>query len=123
MEEEQTKRYYKVEVGDVVTVHRRDAKNYIFYNLCFKKKDQSGKEVYVYKKIRFAGGADIPDKTQIRIFDFFEDGYLPKGSYDTVWLLVITNYEIVEDAIKEYQENKNEEEGNFIIDDNVELPF
>ena len=51
MEEERAKRYYKLEVGDVVTVHRKDseANHCTFYSLCFKKKNQDGSEVYLYK--------------------------------------------------------------------------
>jgi hypothetical protein len=124
MEEEQKpKKYYKVEAGDTVTVHRREAGGYVYYSLCFKKKNQNGEDTYIYKKIRFKGGADIPDKTKIRIYDFFEDGYKPENSYDTIWSLVITDYEIVNDAIKEYQEKKNEvEENNIEISDEM-LPF
>ena len=122
-EETKPKKYYKVEAGDTVTVHRRDAGNYVFYNLCFKKKGQNGEESYIYKKIRFKGGADIPDKTKIRIYDFFEDGYKPENSYDTIWSLVITDYEVVNDAIKEYQEKKNEEEEDNIKIGQDDLPF
>lgn len=106
--EEETKRYYKLEVGDVVTVHRKDGEKNTYYSICFKKKDASKNEIYLYKKIKFKQGVDIPDKTRIRVLDFFEDGYMPKNSYDTIWTVFIQDYEIVENEIKEYQEKKKE---------------
>lgn len=123
MPEELAKRYYKLEAGDVVTVHRKEVNNYVFYSLCFKKRNRDNSESYLYKKISFKSGTDIPDKTKIRVLDFFEDGYIPRGSYDTIWTIFIQEYEIVEDAIKEYQEKKKEEEIPNIEIGEDQLPF
>lgn len=112
MEEEQ-KRHYKVEAGDVVTVKRQDYGQYTFYKVSLQQKMYDGTKKYFDKNIAFAKGVDIPDKTQIRIKDFFETiRENPKDAYNPIFGLFIKEYEVVEeskaDALNEFNDMMSE---------------
>jgi hypothetical protein len=104
-EQEQEKRPYKIMLGDVVTVARNDYNGHTFYKIYFRKKVQDETTIEGTKNIRFKGDVDIEDGTKIRILDMFEDFY-NKDRFNTIWTLVIMDYEIVETekAIEEYNE-------------------
>ena len=128
--EEEVKRPYKIMLGDTITVNRKDVREYTFYSTSVRQKLQDGTEIHLEKKLSFPKDTDIPDGTQIKIIDMFENGYKPKNSYDVQWSLFIAEYEIVNidsGAFDEYNQSKkdfdiNELDGSS-YDDNSELPF
>lgn len=128
--EEEVKRPYKIMLGDIITVNRKDVREYTFYTTTVKQKFQDGTETHLEKKLTFPKGTDIPNGTQIKIIDMFENGYKPKNSYEVQWSLFIAEYEIVyatSEVYDEYNQSKedfdiNELDGSS-YDDNLELPF
>lgn len=128
--EEEVKRPYKIMLGDTITVNRKDVREYTFYTTTVRQKFQDGTETHLEKKLTFPKGTDIPDGTQIRIIDMFENGYKPRNSYEVQWSLFIAEYEIVSidsGAFDEYNQSKedfdiNELDGSS-YDENSELPF
>ena len=128
--EEEVKRPYKIMLGDTITVNRKDVREYTFYSTSVRQKLQDGTEIHLEKKLSFPKDTDIPDGTQIKIIDMFENGYKPKNSYDVQWSLFIAEYEIVNidsGVFDEYNQSKedfdiNELDGSS-YNDNLELPF
>lgn len=107
--EEEVKRPYKIMLGDTITVNRKDVREYTFYSTSVRQKLQDGTEIHLEKKLSFPKDTDIPDGTQIKIIDMFENGYKPKNSYDVQWSLFIADYEIVNidsGAFDEYNQSK-----------------
>ena len=128
--EEEVKRPYKIMLGDTITVNRKDVREYTFYSTSVRQKLQDGTEIHLEKKLSFPKDTEIPDGTQIKLIDMFENGYKPKNSYDVQWSLFIAEYEIVNidsGTFDEYNQSKedfdiNELDGSS-YDDNSELPF
>ena len=125
--EEEKKRSYKIELGDTIIVHRRDYNGFTFYSTNIKKKHADGTEMYLTKKLSFPKGTDIADGTKIKIKTMFEDGYIPKNSYDTVWVLFIIEWEVVENdnAFQDYNKSKQDfglDDLNIDVSDE-DLPF
>lgn len=128
--EEEVKRPYKIMLGDTITVNRKDVREYTFYSTSVRQKLQDGTEIHLEKKLSFPKDTDIPDGTQIKIIDMFENGYKPRNSYDVQWSLFIAEYEIVNidsGAFDEYNQSKegfdiNELDGSK-GDYDVDLPF
>ena len=128
--EEEVKRPYKIMIGDTITVNRKDVREYTFYSTSVRQKLQDGTEIHLEKKLSFPKDTDIPDGTQIKIIDMFENGYKPRNSYDVQWSLFIAEYEIVNidsGAFDEYNQSKegfdiNELDGSQ-GDYDVDLPF
>lgn len=119
IEEQQYKRHYKIEPGDIFYVKRRDINGYTFYKIAICKKKQDDTKEYFDKNIAFKKGTDIADGTKIRILDFFEDVRENKNDkYNPIWSIFITDFEIIEesneDALSEFNQ-KIEESG--ITDD------
>lgn len=109
--EEEVKRPYKIMLGDTITVNRKDVREYTFYSTSVRQKLQDGTEIHLEKKLSFPKDTDIPDGTQIKIIDMFENGYKPKNSYDVQWSLFIADYEIVNidsGAFDEYNQSKED---------------
>ncbi len=107
--EEEAKRPYKIMLGDTITVNRKDVREYTFYSTSVRQKLQDGTEIHLEKKLSFPKDTDIPDGTQIKIIDMFENGYKPRNSYDVQWSLFIAEYEIVNidsGAFDEYNQSK-----------------
>jgi hypothetical protein len=107
--EEEVKRPYKIMLGDTITVNRKDVREYTFYSTSVRQKLQDGTEIHLEKKLSFPKDTDIPDGTQIKIIDMFENGYKPRNSYDVQWSLFIAEYEIVNidsGAFDEYNQSK-----------------
>lgn len=104
--EEETRRTYKIEIGDEIIINRRDVKEYTFYSTMVNKKNKDGTTTQLEKKLIFAGKPDIPNGTKIKILEMFEDGYLPPNTYNVIWELVITNYQVVDtiDSASAYNE-------------------
>lgn len=108
--EEEVKRPYKIMLGDTITVNRKDVRKYTFYTTTVRQKFQDGTETHLEKKLTFPKGTDIPDGTQIKIIDMFENGYKPKNSYDVQWSLFIAEYEIVNINSKVFDEYNQSKE-------------
>jgi hypothetical protein len=128
--EEEVKRPYKIMLGDTITVNRKDVREYTFYSTSVRQKLQDGTEIHLEKKLSFPKDTDIPDGTQIKIIDMFENGYKPKNSYDVQWSLFIAEYEIVNidsGAFDEYNQSKEDFDINELDgsrgDYDVDLPF
>ena len=128
--EEEVKRPYKIMLGDTITVNRKDVREYTFYSTSVRQKLQDGTEIHLEKKLSFPKDTDIPDGTQIKIIDMFENGYKPKNSYDVQWSLFIADYEIVNidsGAFDEYNQSKEDFDINELDgsrgDYDVDLPF
>lgn len=128
--EEEIKRPYKIMLGDTITVNRKDVREYTFYTTTVRQKFQDGTETHLEKKLTFPKGTDIPDGTQIKIIDMFENGYKPKNSYDVQWSLFIAEYEIVNinsEVFDEYNQSKEDFDINELDgsqgDYDVDLPF
>lgn len=113
MQEELPKRHYKVEVGDIVTIKRQDVRGYTFYKIALSKKMYDGTKAYFDKNIAFPKGTDLPDKTKIRILDFFEDVFTrPNDKYNANWTLFIKEWEVINEqetseAISEFNDMMN----------------
>lgn len=110
MQEE--KRRYKINVGDVFMVFKSEKTRYPSYKFSIKNKNYDGTEEYFYKEIRFKKDVDIPNKTKIKVKDFFEIvRENPNDKYNPIWGLFITDFEIVaqdtNSAFKEYREETN----------------
>lgn len=112
---------YKIQSGREYVVNRQDFNGKTFYSINVRKKNRDDTETFAKKGIRFAGGADIKDKTKIKILSGFEDFYFKKGDkYNAIFSLVITNYEITgqsEEAINQAYDIFNTENKEF------ELPW
>lgn len=128
--EEEVKRPYKIMLGDTITVNRKDVREYTFYTTTVRQKFQDGTETHLEKKLTFPKGTDIPDGTQIKIIDMFENGYKPKNSYDVQWSLFIAEYEVVNinsEVFDEYNQSKEDFDINELDgsqgDYDVDLPF
>lgn len=128
--EEEVKRPYKIMLGDTITINRKDVREYTFYTTTVRQKFQDGTETHLEKKLTFPKGTDIPDGTQIKIIDMFENGYKPKNSYDVQWSLFIAEYEIVNinsEVFDEYNQSKEDFDINELDgsqgDYDVDLPF
>jgi len=125
MEEEEKKEVsrhpYKIMFGDEIIVHRNDIisgeNQYTFYHTIIKKKMKNGKDLMLKKEISFKTGEDIEDGTRIKVLDFFEDGRLNKNDkYNPIWRIVITDYEVVQEA-SAYRTEQDEIE-SYQADDN-----
>lgn len=103
VKQEVIKHPYKIMYGDEITVHRNDVisneNQYTFYHTNIKKKTKGGKDLTFKKELSFKAGTDIEDGTIIKVLDFFEDARLDKNNkYYPIWKLVITDYEIIQEA-------------------------
>ena len=107
------KRPYKLNIGQVVTVSRQEHGDYVFYSVKFKK-TYNGQEIVGSKGLRFNKDVELPDGVKIRLLDFFED-YYRKG-YETIWNIYVKDFEIV-------NPNEEIEKYNSIINNDYEMPF
>lgn len=120
-EETKPKRYYKIEVGDIITINRNSVRGFVFYKTPIWKKHSDGTEKYLYKQISFDPNVELEDNTKILVKDFYEDMYMKKNDkYTTIWTVHITDFDIVSDNLFD---NYNESKRNFILDDLNDRPF
>lgn len=105
---------YKINIGEIYKIKRKDisknGKDYTFFSIPVKKKNKNGDYINGEKNVLLINGKDIQDGQHIKIIDMFEDFY--KKDYTTIFTLVITEYELVEnkndentyaDALNEYE--------------------
>ena len=119
--EDRPKKYYKIEVGDEIIIHRNDVisgeNQYTFYHTEIKKKLKNGKYLTFKKELGFEIGTDIEDGTLIKVLDFYEDARLDrKNPYYPIWRICILDYEIIQEANAyrtEQEELENYQEESF----------
>ena len=90
---------YKINIGEIYKIRRKDIdkgeKHYTFFTIPVTKKDKSGNNVGGEKNVNLINGQDIQNGQKIKILDMFEDFY--KKDYTTIFTLVITEYELIDD--------------------------
>lgn len=90
---------YKINIGEIYKIRRKDIdkgeKHYTFFTIPVTKKDKSGNNVSGEKNVNLINGQDIQNGQKIKILDMFEDFY--KKDYTTIFTLVITEYELIDD--------------------------
>ena len=101
--EDKPKRYYKIEVGDVIVVYRDDIisgeNQYTFYSTKIKRKFKSGKSIEFKKELSFPIDTNLATGTLIKVLDFYEDARIDKkNKYYPIWKLCIRDYEVVQEA-------------------------
>ena len=93
------KQPYKINIGQTYKVKRKDIvkgdNHYTFFSIPVKKKNKDGQKVYGEKTINLINGQNVQDGQLIKIIDMFEDFY--KKEYTTIFTLVITKYEIIDE--------------------------
>ena len=82
-----------------VMIFRREYKDKVFYNMSLSKKEKDGSYTNGYMPCQFKLGIDIPDKTKIYIEKAYLTFYLKDK--ETHPYIFISEYKLVEDAIKE----------------------
>lgn len=118
--EDKPRKYYKIEVGDEILIHRNDVisgeNQYTFYYTLIKKKLKNGKDLTFKKELSFKLGTDLEDGTIIKILDFYEDARLDKNNkYYPIWKLFVLDYEVVQEA-NAYRTEQDEIEGYQEVD-------
>lgn len=95
----EAKQPYKINIGGTYRITRKDItkgdKQYTFFSIPVKKKNKDGTYISGSKNVSFVNGKDIQDGQLVKILDMFEDFY--KKDYTTIFTLVITEYELVEE--------------------------
>lgn len=112
-QQERKNKVYKIEIGDTITVFRRDityqnGNQQTFYSSAIKQKQQDGTDKFFYKPIRFKKGVEIKNKSKIKINSMFENiRENPNDKYNAIYELFIMDYDLVSDG-DAYQEYHNE---------------
>lgn len=106
-------------------IFRKDFDDKTLYSLSLTRKDADGGYIHGYIQINFKGGADIPNKSKIRINNGWMSFYLKGGkTIPTIWT---DDYTLVgepkpeESEFEEYS-IKTEVQNQFEITDD-DLPF
>ena len=111
---------HKINLNYTYTVYRDDRNGKVFYRIPITHKSFDGQILKASYQVRFDGGADIPNGSKIKIKKAHENFYLvnsEKGYPIPVMSMQIHEYEIVENALKEFAEATN----TIVSDD--DLPF
>lgn len=102
---------YRINIGDVIKVRRTEFSNHgkscVFYKTTLRYKTKAGKQLFLDKNLYFGDSVDLPDNTTILIKGMYETGYKNSRMYNTVWGLMITDYEIVNDTEEEIERYNN----------------
>lgn len=123
-EDKKPKRHYKVEAGDELFIFRSEYNGSTFYKVCIVKTNFDKTKEKFYKNVRFKKDVSVPDRTKIRINDFFEDVYArANDKYNANWTLFITDFDILEsseqvakDALEEYNSKLNSDDSDPFAD-------
>ena len=123
MEEKQPYINYKIKANKDYIVTRNDYAGKIYYKIEIEKKNYDDTIQKCFKNVKFITNdneeVDIPNGTQIRIKQAFEDFYFRKADkFNPIFYLVITDYEITKNSdeiTKEAYENYYKTEENFDI--------
>lgn len=106
-------------------IWRKDFNNMTFYSIQLKQTLLNGNEFKYYQPVRFRKGVDLPNGTDIVIKKAIEnDRPNPKDDYGFIREYMILEYEEAGNALKEYQEQKEESNGEDEIQvSESDLPF
>lgn len=89
-----------------VMIFRKEFNDKTFYSMGLSRKKQDGTYENAYIDVRFKGEVNIPNQTNIYVKDGFMSFYIKDGK--PVYYLVITDYQLVADVIKETSFEKDE---------------
>ena len=106
-------------------IFRKDFDDKTLYSLSLTRKDADGGYIHGYIQINFKGGADIPNKSKIRINNGWMSFYLKDGkTIPTIWTDDYTLVGEPKPEESEFQESsiKTEVQSQFEITDD-DLPF
>ena len=93
---------YKIMPNDEVMIFRNEYGGNVFYKTRITKKHYDDTKSYFYKNVRFKKGIDLEDRTIIKIIDMFEDVRENKNDkYNAIWELVVTEFEIIPNEVKD----------------------
>lgn len=124
VEKNPRKRRYRVVVGDIYTVYQNSIKSSKYYKIMIKKHFPGDKYEYYYKTIKFKDDITVPDRTKIKILNFYEDVMKnKKDPYNPYWYLVITNFEIVDENLNKKIFNDVQKKNNNIKDVDLENEY
>ena len=110
---------YKIVAGKEYTIKRQEYNGSVFYKIPVYKTHQDNTTQEGLKNVRFEGGADLIDKTRIKIISAFEDFY-QKDKFNTIFTLVIRKYEITSQPEEVINQAYNEFNS---ADNSFDLPF
>lgn len=116
---------YRINIGDVIKVHRTEFSNHgkpcVFYKTILRYKTKAGKQLFLEKNLYFTDSVDFPDNASILIKGMYETGYKNSKMYNTVWGLMITDYEIVNDTEEEIEKYNNAINANNGTEDTIDV--
>lgn len=129
---------YKIQCERPVTVFKNSYGGHDYYKIICNKNDENGNLITGYKRVSFIG-CEPPnaEKCDIIIHNMFESFWYKKNDkYETIFTLIILDYEYVKnearekfEAIGDYYDSKKEENlDNFELKEPIneiddELPF
>lgn len=99
---------YKINIGDIILVRRREIKGIIFYCCSVKQRNYDGTSTYFYKRLKFKKGVELQDNTKIKINSMFENLIKnPKDEFNPIMNLMILDFDIIEDKISDDEALEN----------------
>lgn len=125
-EEKQSRIYHKIEPDRKYRVWKKTYNDVDYYKIKIQQKNYDGTADTFYQEIRFKKGVSVPNETDIKIKEAFENlRKNPKDEYNPIFYLVITDFEILE---SQEQKTKNAlDEFNDIMEEieitDEDLPF
>lgn len=93
----------KVEINFPVIVYRNDGQYGASYSLGLSNKRLDGGFDVGYIHVQFRKGVEVPNRTKIKVKNAFLTFYLSKNTKNATFYIMITDFEIVENA----QNNQN----------------
>ena len=132
-QKEKFKIYHKIEPNRKIRVFKNTYNDKTFYKVQITQKNYDNTEFKAYMPVQFKKGVELNNETDIIIIEAYENFRPnPKDSYNPIYYLNITEFEIQkrqeqleEQAYEKYQEalNENENQNNKEILKDAELPF
>lgn len=118
---ENEKRPYNIMPNDIVEISRQDIGDYTFYKVKFSKTFKEDKVVEYSKILNFPPDTNIKDGAKVKLLEFHEDAFYSKyDKYNAIWVLRVTDYEIVDGQIKAIEDFNNRVERQ---NNDYDLPF
>ena len=93
----------KVEINFPVMVYRNEGQYGTSYSLGLSNKRLDGGFDVGYMQVQFRKGVEVPNRTKIKVKNAFLTFYLGKNTKKATFYIMITDFEIVENA----QNNQN----------------
>lgn len=116
-EEKESRIYHKIEPDRKYRVWKKTYNDVDYYKIKVQQKNYDGTADTYYQEIRFKKGVSVPNETDIKIKEAFENlRKNPKDEYNPIFYLVITDFEQLE---SQEQKTKNAlDEFNDIMEEN-----